>query len=101
VDESSDTKIRNAKPADKEIHHCRWPGPQRGGAAERYRAVALPLPFRQQAQEHVLRHVPDVGLKAAREKRDDAEKLLDKGQDPAAARKMMRSGPQSQPEIRD
>ena len=33
---------------------------------------------------------PGVGLKAAREKRHDAEKLLDQGQDPVAVREAKR-----------
>src|SRR5579872_688071 len=35
----------------------RWPGPQRRGSALWDQAVALPLPFRRQAQEYVFWHL--------------------------------------------
>jgi hypothetical protein len=48
--------------------------------------LALSLPFRRETQEYVFRHLSHRRLKAAREKRDDAERLLDQALDPVAVR---------------
>jgi hypothetical protein len=44
--ELSDTKIRNAKPADKEYTLADGQGIERAGADQRHQDMALPLPVR-------------------------------------------------------
>jgi len=90
MDELSDTKIRNATPTDKEYAIADGQGLSVRGSAQWDQAVALPLPFRRQAQKYVFWHLSGVGLKAARAKRTTQKKLLDQGQDPVAVREAKR-----------
>lgn len=90
MDELSDAKIRNAMPADKEYAIADGQGLSivvRPGGSKiwlfRYR-------FTGKRKNMSFGTFPGVGLKAAREKRHDAEKLLDQGQDPVAVREAQR-----------
>lgn len=90
--ELSDAKIRNAKPAEKQYTIAdgqglsilvRPNGTKLWLYRYRYR-------FGGKRKTMSFGTIPAVGLKVAREKRHDAEKLLDQGQDPAAVREAKR-----------
>ena len=90
MDELSDTKIRNAKPSDREYTIA-----DGQGLAVLVRPNATKLwiyryRFDGKRLKMSFGTFPGVGLKSAREKRHDAEKLLDQGQDPAAVREAKR-----------
>ncbi len=90
IDELSDTKIRNAKPADKEYTLADGQGLS---VVVRHNGTKLRLyryRFGGKRKNMSFGTFPGVGLKSAREKRHDADKLLDQGQDPAAAREAQR-----------
>ena len=90
MDELSDTKIRNAKPADKEYTLADGQGLS---VVVRHNGTKLWLyryRFGGKRKNMSFGIFPGVGLRAAREKRHDAEKLLDQGQDPAAVREAKR-----------
>lgn len=83
----TDTAIRNAKPSDKPVRMFDGGGmylevSPAGGKLWR-------MKYRVDGKEKRLSFgvYPDVGLKAAREKRDEARKLLAQGIDPGAAKK--------------
>lgn len=83
----TDTAIRNAKPGEKPIRMFDdrgsiWRSPHRRQVVE----AAIPVP-RQGETYLVGRPYPDVTLKVARARRDEARKLLSDGIDPSADRK--------------
>ena len=87
----TDAKVRNAKPAEKMFKLYDERGlflmvAPEGGKLWR-------LKYRIDGKEKLLAlgGYPDVGLKEAREKRDDARKLLAAGVDPGAARKAQKA----------
>ena len=86
----SDTKIRNAKPADKE-----YTLPDGQGLSVRVQTNGTKIwlyryRFGGKRKNMSFGVFPAVTLKMAREKRHDAEKLLDQGQDPAVVREVKR-----------
>ena len=90
MDELSDTKIRNAKPADKEYTLADGQGLS---VVVRHNGTKLWLyryRFGGKRKNMSFGTFPGVGLRAAREKRHNAEKLLDQEQDPAAVREAKR-----------
>ena len=94
--ELSDTKIRNAKPADKEYTLADGQGLS---VWVRHNGTKLWLyryRFGGKRKNMSFGIFPGVGLRAAREKRHDAEKLLDQGQDPAAVREAKRKDDEKQ-----
>ena len=82
----TDTKIRNAKPQEKPYKLFDGGGlylmvaPREDGKASRW----WRLKYRMRGREKVLAigTYPEIGLREAREARDDAKKLLARGQDP-------------------
>ncbi|EGV18770.1 tyrosine-type recombinase/integrase [Thiocapsa marina] len=87
----TDAKVRNAKPAGKMFKLYDERGlflmvAPEGGKLWRFR-------YRIDGKEKLLAlgGYPDVGLKEARERRDDARKLLAAGVDPGAARKAQKA----------
>jgi integrase len=88
--ELSDTKIRNAKPADKEYTLADGQGLSVVVRPNGTKLWLYRYRFGGRRRNMSWGIFPRVGLKAAREKRHDAEKLLDQGQDPAAARETKR-----------
>ncbi len=90
MNELSDTKIRNAKPADKEYTLADG---QALSVVVRPNGTKLWLyryRFGGKRKNMSFGIFPSVELKAAREKRQDAERLLDQGQDPAVVREAKR-----------
>jgi hypothetical protein len=90
MDELSDTKIRNATPTDKEYAIADGQGLS---VVVRPNGTKLRLyryRFAGKRKNMSSGTFPGVGLKAARAKRYDAEKLLDQGQDPVAVREAKR-----------
>jgi len=86
MDELSDTKIRTAKPADKEYTIADGQGLS---VVVRHNGTKLWLyryRFGGKRKNISFGTFPGVGLRVARDKRHAAEKLLDQGQDPAAVR---------------
>jgi len=90
----SDTKIRNAKPADKEYIIADGQGLSIMVRPSGTKLWLYRYRFGSKRKNMSFGTFPGVGLKTAREKRHDAEKLLDQGQDPAAVREAKRSGRQ-------
>jgi integrase len=87
----SDTKVRAAKPSEKAYKHYDGRGlflfvTPTGGRLWR-------LKYRMRGREKLisLGAYPDVGLKRAREKRDEARKLIADGIDPSAVRQERRT----------
>ena len=90
MDQLSDTKIRNATAADKEYAIADGQGLS---VVVRPNGIKLWLyryRFGGKRKNMSFGTFPGVGLKAAREKRHNAEKLLDQGQDPVAVREAKR-----------
>jgi integrase len=88
--ELSDTKIRNAKPADKQYTIADGQGLSILVRPNGTKFWLYRYRFGGKRKTMSFGTIPAVGLKAAREKRHDAEKLLDQGQDPAAVREAKR-----------
>jgi hypothetical protein len=88
MNDLSDTKIRNARSADREYTIANGAGLS---IVVRPNGTKLWLyRFGGKRKNMSFGTFPAVGLKAAREKRHEAEKLRDQGQDPAAAREVRR-----------
>ncbi|OYX05666.1 MAG: integrase, partial [Rhizobiales bacterium 32-66-8] len=81
MDELSDTKIRNAKPADKEYTLADGQGLSVVVRPNGTRLWLYRYRFGGKRKNMSFGIFPGVGLKSAREKRHDAEKLLDQGRD--------------------
>jgi integrase len=90
MDELSDTKIRNATPADKEYAITDGQGLSVVVRPNGTKLWLYRYRFGGKRKNMSLGTFPGVGLKAAREKRHNAEKLLDQGQDPVAVREAKR-----------
>jgi hypothetical protein len=90
MDELSDTKIRNATPTDKEYAIADGQGLSVVVRPNGTRLWLYRYRFGGKRKNMSLGTFPRVGLKAARSKRYDAEKLLDQGQDPVAVREAKR-----------
>ena len=90
MDELSDTKIRNATPADKEYAISDGQGLSVVVRPNGTKLWLYRYRFGGKRKNMSFGTFPGVGLKAAREKRHDAEKLLDQGQDPVAVREARR-----------
>jgi Arm DNA-binding domain len=90
MDELSDTKIRNATPTDKEYAIADGQGLSVVVRPNGTKLWLYRYRFGGKRKNMSLGTFPGVGLKAARAKRYDAEKLLDHGQDPVAVREAKR-----------
>jgi integrase len=90
MDELSDTKIRNAKPADKEYTLADGQGLSVVVRPNGTRLWLYRYRFGGKRKNMSFGTFPGVGLKSAREKRHDAERLLDQGQDPTEVREAQR-----------
>jgi hypothetical protein len=90
VDELSDTKIRNATPANKEYAIADGQGLSVVVRPNGTKLWLYRYRFAGKRKNMSFGTFPGVGLKAAREKRHNAEKLLDQGQDPVAVREAKR-----------
>src|SRR5262249_41793651 len=85
-----DRKIRSAKALDKEYTIADAQAHTGMQRPNRTKLWLYRYQFGGKRKNMSFGTFPGVGLKAAREKRHDAEKLLDQGQDPAAAREAQR-----------
>ena len=90
MDELSDTKIRNATPTDKEYAIADGQGLSVVVRPNGTKLWLYRYRFGGKRKNMSFGTFPGVGLKAARAKRYDAEKLLDQGQDPVAVREAKR-----------
>ncbi len=90
MDELSDTKIRNAKSADKEYTLADGQGLSVRVQTNGTKIWLYRYRFGGKRKNMSFGTFPGVGLKTARKKRNDAEKLLDQGQDPAEEREAKR-----------
>src|ERR1700759_2447533 len=90
MDELSDTKIRNAMPADKEYAIADGQGLSVVVRPNGTKLWLYRYRFGSKRKNMSFGTFPGVGLKAARDKRHDAEKLLDQGRDPVAVREAKR-----------
>src|SRR3984893_9249571 len=90
MDELSDTKIRNATPMDKEYAIADGQGLSVVVRPNGTKLWLYRYRFGGKRKNMSFGTFPGVGLKAARAKRYDAEKLLDQGQDPVAVREAKR-----------
>src|SRR5437588_7672399 len=88
--ELSDTKIRNAKPADKEYTLTDGQGLSMRVQTNGTKIWLYRYRFGGKRKNLSFGVFPAVTLKMAREKRHDAEKLLDQRQDPAVVREAKR-----------
>ena len=88
--ELSDTKIRNAKPADKEYTLADGQGLSVRVQTNGTKTWLYRYRFGGKRRNMSFGVFPAVPLKMAREKRHDAEKLLDQRQDPAVVREAKR-----------
>jgi Arm DNA-binding domain len=86
MSELSDTKIRNAKPADKEYTIADGQGLSLVVRPNGTKLWLYRYRFGGKRKNMSFGTFPGVGLKGARDKRHDAEKFLGQRQDPAAAR---------------
>jgi integrase len=91
MDELSDTKIRNATPTDKEYAIADGQGLSVVVRPNGTKLWLYRYRFGGKRKNMSFGTFPGVGLKAARAKRYDAEKLLDQGQDPVAVREAKRT----------
>src|SRR5690242_21907142 len=96
MDELSDTKIRNATPSDKEYALADGQGLSVVVRPNGTKLWLYRYRFGGKRKNMSFGTFPGVGLKAARDKRDDAEKLLDQGQDPVAVRGQATGGRKAQ-----
>jgi integrase len=83
----TDTEIRNAKPGDKPIRMFDGGGLYLEISPAGGKWWRLKYRFGGKEKRLSMGVYPDVGLKAARARRDEARKLLDAGQDPGIERK--------------
>jgi integrase len=90
MDELSDTKIRNAKPAEKEYAIADGQGLSVVVRPNGTKLWLYRYRFGGKRKNMSFGTFPGVGLKAARDKRHHAEKLLNQGQDPAVVREAKR-----------
>jgi Arm domain-containing DNA-binding protein/integrase-like protein len=90
MNELSDTKIRNAKPADKEYTLADGQGLSVRVQVNGTKIWLYRYRFGGKRKNMSFGVFPVVTLKMAREKRHDAEKLLDQRQDPAVVRETKR-----------
>jgi integrase len=90
MDELSDTKIRNAIPTDREYAIADGLGLSVVVRPNGTKLWLYRYRFGGKRKNMSFGTFPRVGLKAARAKRHDAEKLLDQGQDPIAVREAQR-----------
>jgi hypothetical protein len=90
MDELSDTKIRNATATDKEYAIADGQGLSVVVRPNGTKLWLYRYRFGGKRKNMSFGTFPGVGLKAAREKRHNAEKLLDQGQDPVAVREAKR-----------
>src|SRR3954452_14597051 len=90
MDELSDTKIRNAVLAAKEYAIADGQGLSVVVRPNGTKLWLYRYRFAGKRKNMSFGTFPGVGLKAARDKRHDAEKLLDQGQDPVAVREAKR-----------
>lgn len=90
MDELSDTKIRNAAPADKEFAMADGQGLSVVVRPNGTKLWLYRYRFGGKRKNMSLGTFPGIGLKTAREKRHDAEKLLDQRQDPVVVREAQR-----------
>jgi len=90
MDELSDAKIRNATPADKEYAIADGQGLSVVVRPSGTKLWLYRYRFAGKRKNMSFGTFPGVGLRAAREKRHNAEKLLDRGQDPVAVREAKR-----------
>jgi hypothetical protein len=90
MNELSDTKIRNAKPADKEYTLADGQGFSVRVQVNGTKIWLYRYRFGGKRKNMSFGVFPAVTLKMAREKRHDAEKLLDQRQDPAVVREAKR-----------
>ena len=90
MDELSDTKIRNAAPLAKEYAIADGQGLSVVVRPNGTKLWLYRYRFGGKRKNMSLGTFPTVGLKAAREKRHDAEKLLDQALDPVAVREANR-----------
>src|SRR6516225_11093264 len=90
MNELSDTKIRNAKPADKDVTLADGQGLSVVVRPNGTKLWLYRYRFGGKRRNMSFGIFPGVGLKAARDKRHDAERLLDQGQDPVAVREARR-----------
>jgi len=90
VPELSDTKIRNAKPADKEYTLADGQGLSVRVQTNGTKTWLYRYRFGGKRKNMSFGVFPAVSLKMARDKRHDAEKLLDQQQDPAVVREAQR-----------
>jgi integrase len=90
MNELSDTKIRNAKTADKEYTLADGQGLSVVVRPNGTKLWLYRYRFGGKRRNMSFGIFPGVGLKAARDKRHDAERLLDQGQDPVVVRETQR-----------
>ena len=90
MNELSDTKIRNAKPADKEYTLADGQGLSVRVQVNGTKIWLYRYRFGGKRKNMSFGVFPAVTLKMAREKRHDAERLLDQRQDPAVVRETKR-----------
>ncbi|MGJ4948664.1 tyrosine-type recombinase/integrase [Bradyrhizobium sp. HKCCYLS20291] len=90
MDELSDTKIRNAAPLAKEYAMADGQGLSVVVRPNGTKLWLFRYRFGGKRKNMSFGTFPTVGLKAAREKRHEAEKLLDQGLDPVAVREANR-----------
>ena len=83
----TDTQIRNAKPADRPVRLYDDRGLDLEVSPKGGKWWRLKYSFDGKARLLSLGTYPDTGLKAVRDKRDQARRLMARGVDPSAARK--------------
>src|SRR5215510_695478 len=90
MDELSDTKVRNATPANKEYAIADGQGLSVVVRPNGTKLWLYRYRFGGKRRNMSFGIFPGIGLKAVRDKRHAAEKLLDQGEDPAAVREAKR-----------
>ena len=86
----TNTAIRNASPAQAHTP-LRWRRTISGSLTDGGQVVAAQIPLQRQRKTVSLGVYPDVSLKDARDRRDDARKLLADSVDPSENRKALKS----------
>jgi integrase len=87
----SDAKCRNTKPGPKVIKLSDGGGLQLWITPNDKRYWRLAYRFEGKQKVHAIGSYPEIGLKDAREARDNAKKLLDGGADPALSRRQAKA----------
>jgi hypothetical protein len=90
----TDTTIKNAKPSAKPVRMFDGGGLYLELAPTGGKLWRLKYRFDGKEKRLALGKYPDVGLKEARERRDDARKLLANGSDPGAVKKAQKAAQQ-------